>query len=357
MQDRAVIVGGGSYGGMLAAWLRLKYPQWFQGALAASAPILFFDGYVNPDSYDRIATAVYEGYDPSCSAAIKDGFVVLNSMAEDSSNYQHIADIFQLCKVPETADDVYNLSDILDGNIGSMVMVNYPYASDFLNPLPAWPVAHACGVAEQKIEEHGGPYGPHSFENGLIALQAVNDVFINYEGTSECFDINGSQMEGISQDGWNVLYCNEMPMPFASDPENSMFPAYDWDKAENNEYCIGAYGETPQYNWALDFFGGRFPHRDFIKASNIVFSNGQFDPWQAGGVTFDVSKDTTPIYIEEGAHHLDLRGPNPADPPSIVLARKHETEHVAKWIDQYQGTNHFERVTAKHAALEAELTQ
>lgn len=46
-----------------------------------------------------------------------------------------------------------------------------------------------------------------------------------------------------------------------------------------------------------------------------------------------MSPDTTPIYIEKSAHHLDLRLPNPADPQSLTDARQIETEQIAKWID------------------------
>ena len=62
---------------------------------------------------------------------------------------------------------------------------------------------------------------------------------------------------------------------FIEDPFN--YTAY-------TEFCQSTYGLTPNYDWALNIFGGFNLTRDFKSMSNIIFSNGELDPWRAGGV-------------------------------------------------------------------------
>ena len=124
-----------------------------------------------------------------------------------------------------------------------------------------------------------------------------------------------------------------------------MFPKAPWDEKENTAQCETLYGMTPQYDWTFSYFGGKNPKKDFMKHSNIIFSNGTLDPWHAGGVLDQVSDQCISIFIQESAHHLDLRLPNDADPQTLTDARQTETEWIAKFIDQYQGTNFVEKVS------------
>lgn len=191
----------------------------------------------------------------------------------------------------------------------------------------------------------------------MYAIEAAGATFYNYAGQLDCLDVSVQQGGGLDDNGWGVLACNEMVMPFASDATTSMFPTAAWDEKENSAYCKALYGELPQYNWALDYFGGRVPERDFLKASNIIFSNGELDPWQAGGVTKKINDETLVLYIENSAHHLDLRLPNEADPQTVTDARQQESEWIAKFVDQYQGTNFVEKVTKKDQAVAQLLTE
>lgn len=69
-------------------------------------------------------------------------------------------------------------------------------------------------------------------------------------------------------------------------------------------------------------------------ASNIIFSNGLLDPWHAGGVLEDVNPTVRAITIAEGAHHLDMRGSDPSDPESVIVARRQEVEFIGMWLRQ-----------------------
>lgn len=81
--------------------------------------------------------------------------------------------------------------------------------------------------------------------------------------------------------------------------------------------------------WGMDIKG----------TSNIIFSNGLLDPLHRASPLESLSDSLIAIQIAEGAHHLDLRSANPADPPSVRYARYLEIKEIMKWIEQAKSTN------------------
>jgi len=90
--DCPVIAFGGSYGGMLAAWMRMKFPNIIDGALAASAPILWFKELVPGELFYSVATWDFGNTSsvPDCAKLIKHTFNRLDSYINSTGNQYQV---------------------------------------------------------------------------------------------------------------------------------------------------------------------------------------------------------------------------------------------------------------------------
>uniref|UniRef100_A0A7N0V1B0 Lysosomal Pro-X carboxypeptidase n=1 Tax=Kalanchoe fedtschenkoi TaxID=63787 RepID=A0A7N0V1B0_KALFE len=97
-EDSPVVVVGGSYGGMLAAWFRLKYPHVAVGALASSAPILNFGNLTSPYSFTDIITRDFRGESETCYKVIKESWEQIEDTANQHGGLERLRKTFRICK-------------------------------------------------------------------------------------------------------------------------------------------------------------------------------------------------------------------------------------------------------------------
>lgn len=304
---------------MLTAWFRMAYPHVVAGGLAASAPLVQFAGlYSDYDLFNKIVTNDFYGASQTCGSRIRTGFARLNSAT--SSEYSTISSAFKLCTPIATSYDVQNLINYVENAVTYMAMTDYPDATNFLQPLPAWPVNASCAAATAVSDSN--IYAP---------LAAVSNVYYNTSGTLKCNDLNAPASGGLGDQSWNYQACTELVLPSTATGVADFFPPEPFIESQYTANCKLQFGIKPRYRWIPVQYGGF----NITAHSNIIFSNGNLDPWSGGGIKTTLAPSLPAIIIEQGAHHLDLRFSSPADPASVTVARQQETNYLASWAREW----------------------
>ncbi|XP_023215834.1 dipeptidyl peptidase 2-like [Centruroides sculpturatus] len=320
-----VIAFGGSYGGMLSAYIRFKYPNVVDGALAASAPIILTAGYLGTEVFFESITKTFDNTMPKCKDTVINAYSQIEKwFAEGSKGYKYISSTFSLCKEIKDSTDYNHFLKWTRNAFASAAMMNYPYKTSFMSPFPAFPVKVMC----TRLVSSGIP---------AAGLAAAIALAYNASGTEKCFDIWKEFIDcadptgcGLGTDSisWDYQSCTEINLYMKSEKREYMFPYLPFNSTMRDEYCFKKYKIIPRENWLKEHIWGK----EINQTSNIIFSNGNLDPWAPGGIQYNVSDRIISILIKGGAHHLDLRGKNPADPQSVILARQFEAETISKWI-------------------------
>uniref|UniRef100_A0A0M3IZ85 Putative serine protease pcp-1 (inferred by orthology to a C. elegans protein) n=1 Tax=Anisakis simplex TaxID=6269 RepID=A0A0M3IZ85_ANISI len=344
--DTPVISFGGSYGGMLSAWFRMKYPDIVTGAWASSAPLMYFPGGgVDPGAFDH---KVKEDFlNAGCNErTITNGFAAIMSLSETASGRQYLNDLFhieQKSLLTKPEDGGYLIGWINEA-IVYMAMVDYPYPSNFLEPLPGWPINYVCKkfAAKEVTDE----------KKAAKVMYEISNVYYNFTGAmkTSCVNYNkcgDTAMANLgSALGWPWQTCTELVIAMCSEgPPNDFFSddckAYGGPVNSQYMFCNNEFGSM---GWSDGFL-----HPDSLKiqygfnfaaASNIVFTNGDVDPWSPGGVyerapgiAHATKHGVYTFLIAGSAHHLDLRQPNTCDPPPVRNARFQITNIIDCWVN------------------------
>jgi lysosomal Pro-X carboxypeptidase len=322
--ESPVIAFGGSYGGMLAAWIRMKYPHIVLGSLASSAPILQFTGVTDCAAYSNIVTRTFTNSGDNCAENIKKSWPVIRNLSQTNQGIAQLNAIFHLCanSTVNVTSDADAMVSWLSGIYETLAEIDYPYPADFLAPVPAWPVQATC----QYLSD-----GSLNGKDLLNAIYKAVSVYLNSTGATACYTFNdvNTALDG-GDIGWDFQTCTEMVMPMCNNA--SMFEDSPWDFEAFSQGCQKYAHVTPRKFWAETEYGAN----RIQYASNIIFSNGNLDPWSGGGVTSEIegADSLHVLYITDSAHHYDLRGGNPNDTQYILDARSSEINIIKGWLGQ-----------------------
>ncbi|KAL6253612.1 hypothetical protein P5V15_012328 [Pogonomyrmex californicus] len=320
LEKSTVIVFGGSYAGNMAAWARLKYPHLIQGALASSAPV-----QAKADFYEyyEVVTRSLGRYSKNCVESIRTAFATVENLLSTQNGPSELKRIFNLCNVPDvkSPNDIGYLMNSLTGIFAGTVQTDrIENGRSRIAALCDRMTAAYLGNPVQRLAR-------------LVSSQ-YKCLDINYNNYIKYYRETSWNSPGAeSSEQWYHQTCTEYGYYQTTYSEKkSIFGTCPLSYYIN--MCTDLYGDYNDEN-ILDsrvkrtnlMYGGWLP-----ALRNVIFTNGDIDPWHSLSVLKDLNAYSPAIVIKGASHCRDMYSDVATDSADLKNARARVRSIIGKWL-------------------------
>uniref|UniRef100_G3UML3 Serine protease 16 n=1 Tax=Loxodonta africana TaxID=9785 RepID=G3UML3_LOXAF len=319
------VIFGGSYGGSLAVWSRIKRPDLFFAAVGSSAPML---AKVNFYEYLEIFYRTLTTYNIECARAVEKAFTLIVALVKIPEYYSMLADDFMALGTIV----IICCSPALLFAITIILCVPIIYRAKFAQDvfyhhfcrilLGCWgnrdcraPELNVNVIMEKCFFSLGQPCLKASVENIVLIIREAEP-----------------HSTGTSSRQWFYQCCTEFGFFQTTDSNNHPFSGLPLRYYVKR--CSDVFGTGFNYDsltWrvkANNIYYGGFN----VNGSKIIFSNGSNDPWHFLGITKDISRDLPAVFMKGEIHCADMYKQMDTDSHELIQAREKIFQILQKWL-------------------------
>ena len=330
--DAKWISWGGSYPGMLAAWVRLKFPNLIHAAVSSSAPVR---AKVEMTEYNNIAAAAYSvksvGGSAECTAAITDGHAKIGVMMNTSAGRDALASQFNLAEGSAWLAERANQRAFAGEGVAYFPSQgNDPSSTEPMSNIALICATMTDGTIGDEVARlalvskgQGGQEGLKSARS--TSLRARRARFMRQNSDS------GAPMP----DFWGWQTCTEFAFYQTCDVASTCMYTRGLDLLENEM----AFCQT-DFNIPMSLVEQNVAQTnvrtgsDHPAGSRVLWVNGEVDPWHGLSVLKPLSASMPAIWVKGASHHAWTHPSPDCTQDTVIKARADIRTQVEQWLSE-----------------------